>query len=216
MEFIHRYYIAFLILFFIKTSNVSGQELHSLEKEIDQVVNVLLFDKEKYYLEYTLFFDCERINTIFNKNDFLLQTDLKGVPIKILDELEADAIFKNSQKKFEIKNKWPENFLSDILRKFNRFLWTNRLGSENCVTSSQYRKIFYNDGLKHQFLKDTNTIKNPNLIMLSNPIFDLKKEHCIITLVDSYFPGSFVSRDFFLKKIYGKWVVLATFNEIIS
>lgn len=54
------------------------------------------------------------------------------------------------------------------------------------------------------------------VISFTKPLFDKSKSHCVITVSQSFTKGAFISDDYFLAKIYGKWVVLDTFNHITT
>lgn len=53
-------------------------------------------------------------------------------------------------------------------------------------------------------------------LSVSNPLFNLNNDHCVITVVESYQHGSFISNDYFLVKIYNQWIVLEVFNSVMS
>ena len=54
------------------------------------------------------------------------------------------------------------------------------------------------------------------ILSFSNPIFDKRRQYCIITATESLTKDTFISNDYFLIKIYNKWLVFETFNYIIS
>lgn len=63
-----------------------------------------------------------------------------------------------------------------------------------------------------------NNTKRPKGVVYSftNPLFDKVKKHCVITVIRSFVEGAFISESYFLVKVYGKWIVVDTFDHVIT
>ena len=137
-----------------------------------------------------IYLRCEKIKTFFDQNSFKDQTGLK-VPENILDELKKNALES-------VDGIWnPElikelNYGSDFIK------------SEKCLTLKDAKNIFNKSGKRH------------SIILLSQPIFDSKFEHCVISISYSKYPGSAYGQTYFLKKVYGIWTVIVEYEQWIT
>ena len=142
-----------------------------------------------------IFINCNKPKTYFNVKDFIKETSLKDIPVTVLSELN-----QNTKENLFKKEKWSD----DYLLYFRKLPIINKLSYKKCLNINEINKI-------------QDTLNRRNLILtISKPIFDEAKEHCIVNVVTSNYRGSFSAYSCFLKKVYGKWVIIERFGEIIS
>ena len=136
-----------------------------------------------------LYIQCEEFKTFFNKAEFKEGSSLQ-VPDSILNELE-----NSSKKSFDTI--WDLKVL-----RTNEYHNLHHL--EKCLTKNEVIDLF-------------NSTKNrQSVLSISQPIFDSTFEHCVVSITYSTFIGSANGRSYFLKKIYGKWIVIETFGIWLS
>ena len=133
-----------------------------------------------------IYLRCEKMKTFFDQNSFKEQTGLK-VPENILEEIEKNALESNAG----IWN--PElikelNYGSDFVK------------NEKCLTLKDADKLF------------NKSEERLSVILLSQPIFDSKFEHCVISISYLRFTGSAYGHTYFLKKVYGIWTVIVEYE----
>lgn len=172
---------------------VQSKKMHlSHESNIDfQIFKTIIFDR--LVKEHSGFFiECDKHVIPFEKNDFLEQTGLIDIPKNVLFELKENS--KNT-----IKNeKWPNSLLEEL-----------NLGGGSLIL----RKCLNSEDIVSLFEKEK---KRQTIFGISKPIFDDKKQHCVIYVSILAFPGSVSGSSFFLKKVYGKWVIVQEYDFWMS
>ena len=133
-----------------------------------------------------IYVQCEKPKTFFDQNDFKEKTGLK-VPENILIEIEKNGI-KSSNGMWNSKFTNGLNYSSGFIK------------IKNCLTKKDVEEIF----------NKTNT--RQNILSISDPIFDDNYENCVVSVTYSNFPGSSSGHKYFLKKIYGVWVVIVEYE----
>jgi len=176
-----------LLLFIFNLNKINAQDIQ-IENRIFEtmILNQVSKGSTNFYVS------CDRPKTFFKVESFLEQSTLKDVPKNILHELE-----KKYDKYNEIKQ-WDCNLLKELK------LPEGFLISDKCLASKKKKIIL------------ENTKERITVFTISNPIFDDKKEHCIVDVVISKYKGSFQASSYILKFIYGKWVILEEFGFVIS
>lgn len=181
------YLIKILVLTFVFQNNIAYSQFIKTEHEIF----VTILKKQVGNGATNFYLSCNKPKTFFMKEIFLEQTTLKNIPKNILLEL-----VKNSED--NIKDElWSCRFI----KKLN--FAKDFLASRKCLKENE---------IKNKLKINQRT----TIFEISKPIFDFKKIHCIVDLVVSETKGEFFSTSFFLKKIYGKWVILAEFDFVMS
>ena len=155
--------------------------------------NNLEFEIFKKIIDYeigqgtsNIYLRCEKIKTFFDLNNFKEQTELK-VPENILEEIEKNALKS-------IDGIWN----SELLNELN--YGSDFVKNETCLTLKDAEKLFKKSGTSQ------------SVILLSQPIFDSKFEHCVISISYLKFTGSAYGHTFFLKKVYGIWTVIVEYE----
>lgn len=133
---------------------------------------------------------CDRVKTFFDSSDFNSQTGLE-VPSCILEELETSS--KKSK-----EGSWMSNF------SFNRDYLLNILISKSCLEKQDIEMLLKKNDKRQQIL------------LVSEPIFDIKKEHCIVSEIWINNKGSGSGSTYFLKKVYGSWTIISVFDIWIT
>ena len=151
------------------------------------------FDIFKKIIEYEIgqgnshiYLRCEKIKTFFDQNSFKEQTRIK-VPENILEEIEKNALES-------IDGIWN----SELINNLN--YGSDFIKNEKCLTLKDAEKLFNKSG------------KRQSVILLSQPIFDSKFEHCVISISYLRFTGSAYGHTYFLKKVYGIWTVIVEYE----
>lgn len=136
-----------------------------------------------------LYIQCEKENTYFSKSEFKKQTG-SNVPEEILDQIESNLNSRNPL------SEWPKELGFSIFKKYG-------LKNKNCLTKDEIKKLFDETGRQ-------------SIIAISDPVFDEKKEHCVVSVTYIMYHGSASGMSLFLMKVYGKWVVLDKFDHWVS
>jgi len=149
--------------------------------------SVINFEIEKGATE--LYFQCEKDKTFFTLTDFRKESVMK-VPDSIMNEIMNSA--NNS-----FNSIWDPAILGTINYSKSQHL-------EKCLTKDEIIALF------------NSTKKRQTVLSISQPIFDLKHENCIVSITYWYYTGSASGHSYFIKKIYGKWVIIETFGMWIT
>jgi len=132
---------------------------------------------------------CQKEMNSFSKADFLEQSIL-SVPEVILNEIQVSS-------KMESGGVWEID-----LKKLTSISYG--LTSENCLSKDEIDKQL-----------DTKK-KRQRVLIIDRPNFDDKKENCIVSIAYQKFHKSIYGQSYFLKRVYGKWVIIETFNSWMS
>ena len=155
------------------------------EYESEIFRSILNFETEKGATR--LYIQCNKAKTFFTIKDFKDRSGLQ-VPDSILTELENSS--SNSINAF-----WD----SDLSEAINLGLEiTHHL--DKCLTKDEVIELF------------DSTQTRQTVIGISQPIFDSKHENCVVSINYWNFIGSAWGHSYFLRKVYGKWVVIETFG----
>jgi len=131
---------------------------------------------------------CDKPTTEFNIERFIKETGLNNIPKIILEEIKINT------KETKVNKKWNQDNINTL-----------KIG---------------HDFLKYNYCINNYKIKNclknrEKAFKITKPIFDNKKQHCIVSLIIFSKESSYFS-SFFLKKVYGKWIVIETFDTFLS
>ncbi|MEH6681042.1 MAG: hypothetical protein V7724_10875 [Sediminicola sp.] len=150
-----------------------------------------LFDKiiKENLSSSTFYLSCEKSRTFFDGGQFKRETGLK-VPSNILEELEI------SSKKSRGGN-WNMEFL-------NASAYVSKFLKGNCLIEEDVNALF------------EKTMKRHLVFKISEPIYDESRENCVISFSCVKFKGSAYGSSYFLKKVYGSWIVISIFNTWIT
>ena len=175
-----------LLVIFTQYHSVLGQQI----VEENNIFNSIILHQIKSGSSQ-LYLDCKKAETYFDLESFLEETTLVSIPRKILDEILFNS-------KNDIKNKdWD----CDLLKKLK--LNKDFLVQKKCLKEKEIKRVL--------------KIKSKNIILrVHKPIFDKNNNHCVIDLTILTSEGVFKASSFFLKKIYGKWIILEEFNFSMS
>ena len=133
-----------------------------------------------------IYVQCEKYKTYFDQTIFKEETGLE-VPENILKEIEAN-VAKSSN------GIWN----SELINKLN--YGSGFINSKKCLTKKDAEDIF----IKSK--------KRQNIISISDPVFDNNYENCVVNVSYLKFTHSSSGSTYFLKKVYGIWVVIAVYE----
>ena len=153
--------------------------------ELDVFKKVINYEIEKG--NSGIYLQCEKSKTFFNAKDFKEQTLLQ-VPLNILKELEQKA--ENSN-----EGRWSSDLLTDL--KYG----SDFIKTKTCLSKKDSENLFESTGARQ------------SIISISEAIFDENYENCVISVTYGKFRGSAYGHSYFLKKVYGVWTVVTTYNH---
>jgi hypothetical protein len=134
----------------------------------------------------------------YDSISFEKETGLK-IPERIISE------FRNNVEKNEIIGYWNENELN---AKDTIFYETDTIIGKKpfvqCITDNEEKVLF------------ERTKKRQRIYSISKLLFDNNHENAIFNLYYTPFPGDVSSHTIFIKKIYGKWVIILRFGYRMS
>ena len=137
-----------------------------------------------------IYIQCEKHKTSFNLKEFKEETPL-NIPKNVLNEIETNKL--KSRDGF-----WN----SELINGLNYD--SNFIKSKKCLTYNEIQQLF----------KETNTLQN--ILSITEPIFDNKYENCVVSVFFSRFTHSSSGNSYFLKKVYGVWVVIHIYEFWMS
>jgi hypothetical protein len=133
-----------------------------------------------------IYVQCKKSKTYFDQTIFKEETGLE-VPEKILKEIEAN-IAKSSN------GIWNSELINEL--NYDPYF----IKSNKCLNEKEVEQIF------------EKTKKRQNIVSISEPIFDNNYENCVVSISYWTFTNSASGRDYFLKKVYGIWTVIAVYG----
>lgn len=144
----------------------------------------------QYELKNAPFFylRCEKAKTYFEPVDFKEQ-NASDIPDQIFNQVH-DASLKS------IDGKWERSLFKQ--RYIKRHLKNNQF-----LTKVDSEQIWDEVG------------RQP-MLSVSDPIFDVNQENCVVSIVYQNFRGSAFGNSFFLRKSNGQWLIIFTYNSWIS
>jgi hypothetical protein len=178
-----------LIAFFLMTCL-------TLRAQTDEwLINQVLFEFFSPTLD-TVSLILEKEKTYFDY-DSLTFYDETGfqIPEKTLSEL------KMASNNLSETESWNEDEFN--IKKF--FLVDN----DTVYAKRPYIKCYSYEQVDNYFNKYK---KRKHFYLISKPIFDSKRENAIVSVTRHAWIGEFHQDTYLLKKIYGKWIVVATFG----
>jgi len=195
--------ILLFIPFFSIFSVISFFNMHAQTDE--QIINDIFEDLFDPFQELRQKIDTIYIAEIKGKTFFIHNSyeNIGGfdIPANIISEWKENIANQVVQSKWDEKrlNKIDTTFVGKdtFIRKNSFFL--------KCLSESEIKKIVDNQQ-SHFF-----TNEEP-LYSIGNIIFDKSKENAIFRVDVSSSPGSSLGYTVFIKKVFGKWVILASFD----
>jgi hypothetical protein len=145
----------------------------------------------KSILEYEIgngqfYIQCEKPKTYFDPAEFVSQNGT-GVRAKILTQLR-DKSLRSSDGMWE-----TSLFDSENIKPF--------LIEEHCLTKEDCGRLFDSTG------------KRQRIICVSDPVFDNHEQHCVVSITHLSFKGSASGHSYFLKKVYGRWLIVFVYDD---
>lgn len=155
----------------------------------EAIIFAILVEIQNYNCNFydSFYINCHKPKTFFEETEFIIETGITDFSKQKMLEFKINSFSQE-------KEKWEVEKFEKITNKFITKI------EETCNYFEQKR-----------FLN-----KKEKLITFHNPIFDNDRENCIITVVLSHSQNGFSSQDYFLTKIYGKWIIVSRFNFVIS
>lgn len=132
--------------------------------------------------ESAFYIECDKPKTYFDSTDIDIE-----IPQSIVNEL----VRSSDESKEGI---WD----SELIKKLNYN--KDFIKSKNCLTKEDAETLFKKTG------------KRQTIISISDPIFDSNFEHCVVSVTYWEFTGSAYGHTYFLKKVYGLWTIILTYN----
>ena len=132
-----------------------------------------------------IYIQCEKYKTSYDLKEFKEETRL-NIPENILNEIEINK----SKSSNGIWN-------SELINGLNYD--SNFIKSKKCLTYNEVQRLF----------KETNTYQH--ILSISEPIFDNGYENCVVSVSFSTFTHSSYGNSYFLKKVYGVWVIINSY-----
>lgn len=176
------------VTFLFMTCKIQSQKNEMTEEE--EIFKTIIYDRV-IKGELNFYISCDKILIPFSKENFLKQTGLKNISENVLNEIENYSKNKNEEKK------WSNDFIPKLGL-------VNQIKSVKCLTKKNKEKLF-------------NQVNNRQAIFsVYKPVFDNKKEHCVVHFTYMAYPGSVFGNSYFLKKIYGKWVIVEEYDHWLS
>lgn len=178
----------FLLIFSISLSAQIDIN-NSVEAEDEMILRTIVYDRITREND-SFILKCEKTVVPFDPEFFLEHITLITVPYEILLEL------RDNSKKQDKEEKWTSISLRKLglIEDFSKY--------SQCITTREIEALF-----------DEN---KSNVFNISKPIYDSSKKHCVVHLSNTKFPGSISGCSLFLKKIYGKWVIVTDYGCWLS
>jgi hypothetical protein len=133
-----------------------------------------------------IYVQCKKSKTYFDQTIFKEETGLE-VPENILKEIEANV----AKSSIGIWN-------SELINELN--YGSDFIKSNKCLTEKEVEQIF------------EKTKKWQHIVSISEPIFDNNYENCIVSIIYRRSTESASGSKYFLKKVYGIWVIIAVYE----
>lgn len=174
-----------IVFFLLLITKTSYSQINSEENEVFKTI--IHNHIQNGYTQIIL--SCDKSTTTgFNIERFIKETGLKNTPKTILKEININT------KENKVNKKWNQDNINTL-----------KIG---------------HDFLKYNYCINKNKIKDclknrEKAFKITKPIFDNKKQHCIVSLIIFSKDSSYFS-SFFLKKVYGEWIVIETFDTFLS
>jgi hypothetical protein len=176
----------FVLICFLSSTVCLGQA--NIEEEVlTSIIHSYLVAKG----ELGFYIKCDKRRTFFDADNFLQNVN-KNVPIDILEQLEAASIKDTSNKSWNVQIFNNLRLTQDLLK------------LTKCITEQEAEEIF------------KQTKKRQRFYSVSQPIFDKSKQHCVLQLSVLNWLGSASGESLFLRKIYGKWIVIESYDVWIT
>jgi hypothetical protein len=141
---------------------------------------------EYEFLSEGFYLKCEKQKTYFDKKEFKENVS-PMVPEQILTELQQASLDSND----EI---WEEKL-------FSSGALSSLILKTQCLTKVDCDELFKSTGNRQR------------IVSISDPIFDLSEENCVVSVVYHNFKDSAFGHSYFLKKIYGQWTIVFTYDH---
>jgi len=190
-----------LILLLISFNNLKAQ---TDEQIINDIFDDLFDPCQERLLNMDTIYIAETKGKTFFIHDSYKNIGGFDIPANIISEWRENIANQIIQSKWNEKrlNKIDTTFVGKdtFIRKNSFFL--------KCLSESEIKKIVDNQKL-HYF-----TNEEP-LYSIGNIIFDKSKENAIFRVDVSSSPGSSLGYTVFIKKVFGRWVIITSFDYLI-
>jgi len=167
---------------------ISTLSYSQISSESDIFKKIINYEIEKGILG--IYIQCQKPKTSFDLKDFKEQTELQ-VPDNILKEIETNATKSNT-------GIWNAELIDNLNYEYGH------INSKKCLTKKDAELLFEQTG------------KRQSIISISEPIFDKSRENCIVNVDYWKFKGSHYGHSYFLKKVYGIWTIVITYNNYMT
>ncbi|RAV28252.1 hypothetical protein [Sinomicrobium soli] len=199
----------FVFIILIHIITVSHGYSQNMANDTLDVMAKVLFDNIDYSLKPNYYITCVGPETHFTKKSFLTDSELSDIPMEVLEELETNA--RGGKAKV-----WCSGFLKTLLKNYDTILNPSLFPQKTCITLSPKDIQKARNDHEYRIAGISGKIKDIIIFTLHTPVFDNNKEHCVVSVVSRFYIFGFQSFDYFLKKVYGKWVIISKFNYVIS
>lgn len=187
-----------IFYFLLFTCTVSYSQKTNID--IENIIVTILGEKASPEIN-KIFINEKMPRTYFEPEIFINESGFKNFPLNVLEELKIQS------KKQSENHLWNPNLFTQISNNSSsiEYDFLNRID------------FFDKNKLKELFSRSTSIdTETPLILTLYNPLITKDGKHCVITIVNHLYTGSFSAADYYLYKIYGKWIIVSRFNIIIS
>lgn len=137
-----------------------------------------------------LYIQCAKPKTFFDPRDFTNQTGL-DVPSNILIEIEKNTNESND-------GFWKSKLINEL--KYG----SDFIKSKKCLSHKDVERLLKKTG------------ERQSVVSISEPIFDINYENCVVSVTYWKYTGSAYGYSYFLKKVYGVWTIIITYEPWIT
>ncbi len=170
------------ILFLISILTGFSQNIEEKESQIFEKIVTHEFQYGGIYL------GCTKSKTYFDSAELTKQSGLE-IPENILEELTKSSELSK-------KETWSPKLIKRNHKKYS----TKYIKKGKCLSGKDSERLF------------ERTKKRQTIVLISKPIFDSEFENCIVSVKYLRYTRSANGNTYFLKKIYGKWIIVATYD----
>ncbi len=135
-----------------------------------------------------IYIGCNKSKTYFDSDELTKQSGLE-VPENILEELTKSSELSE-------KGTWNPELIKRNRKKYS----TEYIKKGKCLSLKDSERLF------------ERTKKRQTIVSISQPIFDSEFKNCIVSVSYLKYKGSAHGNKYFLKKVYGKWIIIDTYD----
>jgi len=159
-----------------------SQNIEEKEAEIFEKIVTHEFQYGGIYL------GCTKSKTYFDSAKLTKQSGLE-IPENILQELTKSS---------ELSKEGTWN--PEIIKRNHKKYTTEYIKKGKCLSGKDSKRLF------------DKTKERQSIVLISQPIFDSEFENCIVSVTYLKYTSSLHGHKYFLKKIYGKWIIVDTYD----